>query len=88
MITPVYNTALSSELFVNLNQDPSQNSSARLSQSQGDVVNVSRPDLMTDEEAQEVMSEVQDTIGGNPLEAVTVHQGLDYSRVMALLEDI
>ena len=84
MITPVYNTALSSELFVNLNQDPSQNSSARLSQSQGDVVNVSRPDLMTDEEAQEVMSEVQDTIGGNPL----VHQGLDYSRVMALLEDI
>ncbi len=52
-----------------------------------DVVHLRSPELMTDEEAQAVMTDVQGTIAESPLDALTVHQGLDLSRVMALLAD-
>ena len=52
-----------------------------------DKVSVSAPELMTDEEAQEVMSEVQSTVFESPADALSVHSGLDFSRVMALLAE-
>ena len=52
-----------------------------------DKIDVKSPELLNDEEAQEIMYDVQNTISENPLDALTVHSGLDLSRVMALLAD-
>ncbi|MBO4300413.1 MAG: hypothetical protein J5861_02305 [Desulfovibrio sp.] len=55
---------------------------------QDDNVSVRNPQLMTDEEAMEAMSQVQDSLQQSTGEALSVHGGLDYSRVMALLADV
>ena len=51
-------------------------------------VSVKAPDLLTDEEAQEMLAETRQEVVDNPLEALSLHQGLDYNRVMALLADV
>lgn len=86
MITPLQNTAqldLLQAFDPNLQaqQRPQAPAQAR------DVVHVTTPELMTDEEAEEVMTNVQSTIADSPMDALTVHSGLDLSRVMALLAD-
>ncbi|MBQ7607032.1 MAG: hypothetical protein IJU76_03565 [Desulfovibrionaceae bacterium] len=88
MITQLQNTAISQNYLAYTDLSSPQAPVTKANHQQNDVVTVSRPDLMTDEEAQEVMQDVTGTIGESPAEALTVHQGLDLSRVMALLEDI
>lgn len=53
-----------------------------------DVVNVHAPTLLTDEEAAEAMSAVGRAAQESPAEALSVHRGLTYDRVMQLLEGL
>ncbi|MBO5490177.1 hypothetical protein [uncultured Desulfovibrio sp.] len=52
-----------------------------------DVVRVRQPELMSEEEAQQAMADVQDSLSASPGEALSVHGGLDLARVMALLAE-
>ena len=54
----------------------------------GDVVNIHRPQPMTDDEAALSMQSVQQAAEESPMELLTAHQGLQLSTVMSLLEDI
>lgn len=54
----------------------------------GDVVSINKPGEMTDEEIAQAMQSVEDNVAANRAEALSVHGGLDYSRVMALLGDL
>ncbi len=54
----------------------------------GDVVNVNAPSLLTDAEAQEALVTVGESVSASPTEALSVHQGLDLNRVLALLDGI
>ena len=54
----------------------------------GDVVNLSTPILLTNEEAQEALIAVEESVRASPTEALSVHQGLDLNRVLALLDGI
>lgn len=53
-----------------------------------DTININPAVNMTDEEAEQTLQEVSQDIVANQAEALNVHQGLDYDRVMALLGDI
>lgn len=53
-----------------------------------DTVSVNPAVNMTDEEAEQVLREVSADIASDQAAALSVHQGLDYDRVMALLGDI
>ena len=48
----------------------------------------STPVLLTDEEAAEAMSSVSRATQESPAEALSVHRGLTYDRVMQLLEGL
>lgn len=50
-----------------------------------DVVDIRTPHLMSDAEAAQAMDTVQETVEHSPGEALSVHSGLEYDRVMALL---
>lgn len=54
----------------------------------GDIVNINAPSLLTDEEAQEALVTVEESVSASPTEALSVHQGLDLNRVLALLDGI
>ena len=56
-------------------------------EARGDVVTVHRPEQMTDEDIAQTMQSVAENIGESPAEALTVYGQLNYSRVMALLDD-
>lgn len=53
-----------------------------------DTVNINPAVNMSDEEAQQLLQEVSGDIGVHQAEALSVHQGLDYDRVMALIGDV
>ena len=53
-----------------------------------DVVHIQKPDLMTDAEADEAMAMVQNSLQQSAGEALAVHGGLDFDRVMALLAEV
>lgn len=53
-----------------------------------DTISINPAVNMTDEEAEHTLQEVSQDIVANQAEALNVHQGLDYDRVMALLGDI
>lgn len=53
-----------------------------------DTVSINPAVEMTDEEAQKLLQEVSADIGVHQTEALSVHQGLSYDRIMALLGDI
>lgn len=57
-------------------------------QANGDVVSINKPEEMTDEEISQVMQSVEENVAMNRAEALSVHGGLDYGRVMALLGDL
>lgn len=63
-----------------LSSTPAQNTT--------DVVSIHAPVLLTDEEAEAAMASVQQTTAESPAEALSVHQGLSYNRVMQLLEGL
>ena len=50
-----------------------------------DTVTIRAPHLMSDAEAAQAMDTVQQTVEHNPGEALSVHSGLEYDRVMTLL---
>ncbi len=50
-----------------------------------DMVSIRAPHLLSDAEAAQAMDTVQETVEHNPGEALSVHSGLEYDRVMALL---
>jgi hypothetical protein len=50
-----------------------------------DVVSLSAPNLLADDEVDGVMSDTMDMISQNPMSALSVHSGLSASRVAALL---
>ena len=54
----------------------------------GDVVNLSTPILLTNEEAQEALVTIEESVSASPTEALSVHRGLDLNRVLALLDGI
>lgn len=56
--------------------------------SMNDVNHVKNPQLMTDEDIDSAMSVVRNSVQQSAAEALSVHGGLDYSRVMALLADV
>ncbi len=88
MITQLQSTQNISEHFTTSEHISAHYNATKNIGLQNDVVHITRPELMTDEEAQEVMTDATEAIVDSPLEAMTVHEGLDISRVMALLEDI
>jgi hypothetical protein len=53
-----------------------------------DVVGIRKPNLLSDGEAAVAMGAVQDSLSSTPSEAMSIHNGLDESRVMALLADL
>lgn len=53
----------------------------------GDVISISKPEEMTDEEIEQTLAAVHDYVAANKAEALSVHSGLDYDRVMYLLSD-
>lgn len=53
-----------------------------------DEVNIHTPVLLSDEEAAEAMSSVSRATQESPAEALSVHRGLTYDRVMQLLEGL
>ena len=53
-----------------------------------DTVNINPAVNMCDEEAQQLLQEVSGDIGTHKVEALSVHQGFDYDRVMALIGDV
>lgn len=55
---------------------------------EGDAVELSGRRLLSDEEAENVLASVMSVIPGMPGEALSVHSGLEYSRVMSLLEPV
>lgn len=57
-------------------------------QGTGDEVSIHTPVLLTDEEAAEAMSSVSRATQESPAEALSVHRGLTYDRVMQLLEGL
>ncbi|MBQ7618428.1 MAG: hypothetical protein IJS50_06090 [Desulfovibrio sp.] len=52
-----------------------------------DSVNVQQPQLISDLEAQEALAAVEEDLSLSSAEALSVHGGLDFDRVMALLAD-
>lgn len=58
---------------------------AHASAETGDTVSINSAVNMSDEEARQILQEVSADIGSNHAEALSVHQGLDYDRVMALI---
>lgn len=54
-------------------------------QANADMVSINRPEEMTDEEVAQAMQSVEENVSMNRAEALSVHGGLDYGRVMALL---
>lgn len=52
---------------------------------QGDTVQLTQRKVLSDEEAEQVLALVQENIKENPTDMLSVHQGLDYNSVMALL---
>lgn len=87
MISSVQNVNPVSNIFQQQNFDSKPQEAIKQTQNISDISHIKRPELMTDEESQAVMSEVIGGISENPLDALTVHNGLDLSRVMALLAD-
>lgn len=71
---------------MNLKNHPGQ--TANMPAVERDTVSINPAVNMTDEEAQATLQEVSENIAENQAEALSVHQGLDYDRVMALLGDI
>lgn len=55
---------------------------------EGDAVELSGRRLLSDEEAEATLAKVVSDISGMPGEALSVHSGLECSRVMSLLEPI
>ena len=53
-----------------------------------DMVSVSRPSLLSDEEAALAVQSVQSMAQESPSNLLSAHQGLTLSSVMSLLEDI
>jgi hypothetical protein len=51
-----------------------------------DSVTLSSPPLLVEEKIPETMASVENAIRANIKEALSAHQGLDFNRVMALLE--
>lgn len=70
---------------VNMQHQAGQN--AHASAGARDTVNINPVVNMSDEEAQQLLQEVSENIGIHQAEALSVHQGLDYDRVMALIGD-
>lgn len=51
----------------------------------GDINDVHAPQLLADEEVEDVLNETISMIGSDPAAALSVHSGLSESRVFALL---
>ncbi len=66
---------------------PPRPQAAPLSQEKLDTISLTLGAPL-DEEAQELMDNVQQDLAHNREEALSAHQGLDYSRVMALLDGL
>lgn len=54
-------------------------------QTRGDVVDIHSPELLSDEEAENVLNDTISMIGADSAAALSVHSGLSRSRVYALL---
>lgn len=57
-------------------------------QNTADTVTLRTPHLLTDEEAEAAMASVRQATQTTPTEALGLHQGLNYDRVMKLLEGL
>lgn len=53
-----------------------------------DTISLNPAMNMTDEEAEQLLQETTQEITATASEVLSVHQGLDYNRVMALLGDL
>ncbi len=53
--------------------------------SAGDVVSLSAPDLLADDEVDGVLDDTMNMISQDPMSALSVHSGLSASRVASLL---
>ncbi len=62
--------------------------SANINQATLDTISLTYGMNNLDAEAKEAIETVQQDLSQSPSEALAVHQGLDYNRVMALLGDI
>lgn len=67
---------------------PQRNESIAASTASGDVVNIHTPQPLTDNEAELSMQSVRQAAEESPAELLAAHQGLQFSTVMSLLEDI
>ena len=97
MITPLHNamTALDPRFQELERIAATQASAAQMSSVQFagntapmDTVSLRAPHLLTDEEAAAAMSSVQQATQESPSTALGLHQGLNYDRVMKLLEGL
>ena len=75
--------------LLNLNFDNSNINNVVKSENQINVNTIEdSSNISLDSEAQELMSAIGNDLQGNESEAISVHQGLNYSRVMQLLEGL
>ena len=87
MITSLQtNTPISSVVHQNGMFKSMPNPQPRAQVEEDSVVHISSPHLMTDEESAAAMADVASSLKTNSSEAVSVHSGLDLSRVMSLLD--
>ncbi len=53
-----------------------------------DRIEVSTPQILTNQEAEEGLAMVGENVTTSPADALSVHQGLDVNRVLSLLEGL
>lgn len=70
------------------NAQNAQNAQTGGVQNTADTVTLRTPHLLTDEEAEAAMASVRQATQTTPTEALGLHQGLNYDRVMKLLEGL
>ena len=71
--------------LLNLNDDKDDRSGSAPMGGLQDTVDISMPALLSDDEVEDVMGETLQMIGDDSVGALSVHSGLNESRVFALL---
>lgn len=84
-ISGVNNQSSVFPFLLNLNEDKDDRSGSGPMGGIQDTVDIRMPDLLSDDEVDDVMNDTLQMIADDPAGALSVHSGLNQSRVFALL---
>ena len=84
-VSGINNQASVFPYLLNLNDDKDDRSGSAPMGGVQDMVDVHMPTLLSDDEVDDVMADTLQMIGDDPTGALSVHSGLNESRVFALL---